>query len=194
MRLRDNLNQSGGHTLTDTQVIIAARERAVLAQVKGTGIRGLHDESLKELSRLAVSAGAKVLGSCVQRHGKPRPSMLMGQGKLDELGALCRDQNIDLVIFDNELTPSQMANLDQALGVKVIDRTELVLQVFAGRARTREAQIQVEMAQLEYLMPRLAATTKQMSRQRGGIGMRGPGETPLEMRSRNVRARIKHLK
>lgn len=170
------------------------RERAILAQVGNIGIRGSHEESLQELRRLAESAGAKVVATCVQQHGKIRPSMLMGQGKLDELGALCQKRHADLVIFDNDLTPAQMANLDLALGVKVIDRSELVLQVFAGRARTREAQIQVEMAQLQYLMPRLAITTKKMSRQRGGIGMRGPGETPLEMRARNVRARIKHLK
>ena len=180
--------------MLNSSVLAATKERAVLAQVGGAGIRGPSEESLEELSRLAESAGAEVLGTCVQRHGKPRASMLMGQGKLDQLGLLCREKNIDLVIFDNDLTPSQMANLDRALGVKVIDRTELVLQVFAGRAHTHEAQIQVEMAQLQYLMPRLAATTKQMSRQRGGIGILGAGEAPLEVRSRNVRTRIKHLK
>ena len=174
--------------------VAAAAERAVLAQVGGAGVVGPRAESLAELHRLAESAGASVRATCVQRHGRPKPAMLMGQGKLDELGALCQKHRADLVIFDNDLTPSQMANLDQALGLKVIDRAELVLQVFARRARTREAQIQVEMAQLQYLMPRLSVTTKTMSRQRGGIGMRGPGETPLEMRARRVRPRIEHLK
>ncbi|MDP7130431.1 MAG: hypothetical protein QF437_08075 [Planctomycetota bacterium] len=169
-------------------------ERAVLAQVSSAGIKGSRRESLEELRRLADTAGADVVGDCIQRSGKPRASMLMGQGKLDELGALCRDQKADLAVFDNDLTPGQMANLDLALGVKVIDRTELVLQVFARRARTKEAQVQVELAQLEYMMPRLAVTTKKMSRSRGGIGMRGPGESALEMRSRHVRARIRHLK
>lgn len=170
------------------------RERAVLAQVGGAGIQGSRQESLEELARLADTSGAVVVGTCVQSSGKPRASILMGQGKLDDLGAMCREEGAQLVIFDNELSASQMANLDKALGVKVIDRTELVLQVFARRARTKEAQTQVELAQLEYLMPRLAVTTKRMSRQRGGIGMRGPGEAPLEMRSRQVRGRIKHLK
>ena len=169
-------------------------ERAVLAQVATAGIQGSREESLLELGRLADTAGAKVVGTCVQKSGKPRSSMLMGQGKLDQLGAQCRDLEADLAIFDNDLTPTQMANLDSALGVKVIDRTELVLQVFARRARTKEAQTQVELAQLQYLKPRLAITTKKMSRHRGGIGMRGPGESALEMRARRVQSRIKHLK
>ena len=189
-----NVDALGDSLLTHSQVSVDVKEYAVLAQMSSAGISGPRKESLEELRRLVVSAGAKVVGACVQHRGKPRPSMLIGQGKLNELGETCRKYSADLVVFDNDLTPAQMANLDIALGVKVIDRTELILQVFAHRARTREAKVQVEMAQLQYLMPRLAVTNKRMSRQRGGIGMRGPGETPLEMRARNVRSRIKHLK
>lgn len=183
-----------GSAMIQSTVATSQRERTVLAQVATAGIKGPRRESLEELRRLAESAGAIVVEVCVQTHGKARPSMLMAQGKLDELGELCRTNNADLVIFDNDLTAAQMVNLDLALGVKVIDRTELVLQVFARRARTREAQLQVEIAQLQYLMPRMAVSTKKMSRQRGGIGMRGPGETPLEMHERHLRPRIRHLK
>ena len=151
------------------------------------------EESLEELKTLAESAGASVEESIIQSRNAPDSATLIGSGKLDELKAQIGFHQADAVIFDSDLTPTQQRNLERALDVKVIDRTQLILDIFARRARTREGQLQVELAQLNYLLPRLAGRGVEMSRLGGGIGTRGPGETQLETDRRRIYSRIKKL-
>ena len=151
------------------------------------------EDSLEELGQLALTAGAEVVGAISQRLEKATHSYV-GKGKLVEVQALREDLDADVVIFDDELTPSQQRNLEDALKVKVIDRTALILDVFARRARTREGRLQVELAQHEYLLPRLAGQWTHLERLGGGIGTRGPGETQLETDRRLVRNKIQRLK
>ena len=151
------------------------------------------EDSLEELGQLALTAGAEVVGAISQRLEKATHSYV-GKGKLEEVRALREDLDADIVIFDDELTPSQQRNLEDALKVKVIDRTALILDVFARRARTREGRLQVELAQHEYLLPRLAGQWTHLERLGGGIGTRGPGETQLETDRRLVRNKIQRLK
>ena len=150
-------------------------------------------EMLQELHELATSAGARVVGFDLQRSPRPDPATLVGRGKVQAIRAQARGAGADLVIFDHELTPSQLRNLENALDLKVIDRTQLILDIFARRARTREGQLQVELAQLNYLLPRLAGHGTVLSRLGGGIGTRGPGEQKLEFDRRRIRARIRRL-
>jgi len=152
------------------------------------------DAALEEFQELARSAGAEVVATVVQRRGKPDPAMLIGPGKVEELAAVVASSGANLVLFDHDLTPSQLRNLDRELPVRVIDRTQLILDIFARHARTREGHLQVELAQLEYQLPRLAGKGKAMSQLGGGIGTRGPGETKLETDRRRIRARIDRLK
>ena len=151
------------------------------------------EEGLQELSELTTSAGAQVVGSALQRSAGPDPATLVGRGKVREISARARSLRADSVIFDHDLTPTQLRNLEQALDLKVIDRTQLILDIFARRARTREGQLQVELAQLNYLLPRLAGRGTLLSRLGGGIGTRGPGEQQLEFDRRRIRARIRRL-
>lgn len=151
-------------------------------------------ESLAELASLARTAGAIVVESLYQRRGKPDPATFIGKGKVEELRALRREQSYDLVIFDSDLTPSQQRNLEQQLDVKVLDRTALILDIFATRAQTTEGKLQVEMAQLTYLLPRLSTLWVEFSRLGGGIGTRGPGETQIEADRRLIRQRLAHLR
>ena len=132
---------------------------------------------LAEFEELARSAGAEVAATLIQRRPKPDPATLVGQGKLEEIEAVIASTGADLVLFDHDLTPSQLRNLEAKLPCRVIDRTQLILDIFARHARTREGQLQVELAQLEYQLPRLAGRGKAMSQLGGGIGTRGPGET-----------------
>ncbi len=172
----------------------AAGERALLVQaILGRQVPGAAADSLAELERLANTAGAAVAGSITQRRERPDAAFFIGEGKLAEIQLACREARANLVIFDNELAPVQVNNLDLALGVKVIDRTELILQIFARRARTAEAQIQVELAQLQYLAARIPVSVRQQ-RFQGGIGMRGPGESPFQLRKAPILARITILK
>ncbi len=150
--------------------------------------------SLDELRRLADTAGARVLGELVQRRGDVHPPTFLGKGKLAELKELAEERDVDLVIFNDDLTPSQVRNLEKELGAKVVDRSELILDIFARRARTRESRLQVELAQLQYQLPRLTGMWKHLERQAGGIGTRGPGETQLETDRRFVRERIARLR
>ena len=150
-------------------------------------------DSLAELERLADTAGATVVGQVTQRRPRPAPGLLIGEGKLADIQLACREARANVVIFDNDLSPMQVNNLDLALDIKVIDRTELILQIFAGRAKSAEAQIQVELAQLQYLISRLPTSEKQ-ARFKGGIGMKGPGESPLQLRNAPMRRRISELK
>ena len=152
------------------------------------------DEHLDELARLTDTAGAEVVGRIVQHLHAPNPHSYIGAGKLDELRQMAASACASLVIFDDDLSPGQGKNLEAALGVRVMDRTELILDIFAKRARSKEAKLEVELAQLEYLFPRLARMWVHLSRIRGGIGLRGPGETQLETDRRMIRRRISYLK
>ncbi len=169
-------------------------ERALLVQAVLRGVRPLDaEESLQELERLADTAGATVVGVVTQRRDRPTSGLYIGEGKLEDVQLACREAEADIVIFDNELSPIQVNNLDLALGIKVIDRTELILQIFAKRARTAESHIQVELAQLQYLVARIPRSERQ-ARFTGGIGMKGPGESPFQLRAAPMRKRISDLK
>jgi len=152
------------------------------------------EESLEELAELAASAGAEVVGRAMQTRPGPEAATLIGQGKVEELRAQVLSDRADVLIFDHDLTPTQQRNLEKAADCKVIDRTQLILDIFASRARTREGRMQVELAQLSYLLPRLSGHGVQMSRLGGGIGTRGPGETKLETDRRRIAQRIKKIK
>jgi len=151
------------------------------------------EESLEELKALAESAGARVEDTVIQSRPAPDAATLIGSGKLQELRRVAGFHEADVVLFDSELTPTQLRNLERALDCKILDRTQLILDIFARRARTREGQLQVELAQLNYLLPRLTGRGVQMSRLGGGIGTRGPGETQLETDRRRIYRRIKKL-
>jgi len=168
-------------------------ERAVLVGHAQTE-RGHLERSLEELALLADTAGAKVADVLVQRRGTIHPATFLGKGKVEELKELVERRNAELVIFDDDLSPAQVKNLEKALDRKVVDRSELILDIFARRARTRESRLQVELAQLEYTLPRLTGMWKHLERQAGGIGTRGPGETQLETDRRIVREKIARLK
>lgn len=170
------------------------REKAVLV---GIELKGDDPEqttySFEELARLADTAGAVVLQQLFQRRNKPDPVTFLGRGKAGEVAVLCRDHDASLAIFDRELSAVQARNLEEITGVRIIDRTQLILDIFARRAKTREGKLQVELAQLNYLLPRLTGRGVEMSRLGGGIGTRGPGETRLEVDRRRIRKRIADL-
>jgi GTP-binding protein HflX len=150
--------------------------------------------SVEELGLLAESAGARVVSTVIQERARREPATLIGRGKVAELAAVCEEAAADVVVFDDELSPAQQRNLEQALGRKTLDRTQLILDIFARRARTREGRLQVELAQLDYLLPRLAGKGILLSRLGGGIGTRGPGETKLETDRRRIRQRIQAIR
>ena len=178
---------------TPAKLTQVAQERALLVQViVGRAGRDVARDSLEELERLADTAGAVIVGSISQLRPAPTPKYFIGEGKLEDVKLACQQTSANLVIFDNELSPKQVNNLDLALGIKVIDRTEVILQIFARRARSAESQIQVELAQLQYLVSRLPVSEKQ-ARFTGGIGMKGPGESPLKLRNEPMRRRIRDL-
>ena len=165
-------------------------------KARGPGNRSMGaplEESLEELAELAESAGAVALERVVQTRPAPEAATLVGQGKVEELAALAQSAGADVVIFDRDLSPTQQRNLEKAIGTKVIDRTQLILDIFASRARTREGRLQIELAQLNYLLPRLAGRGVEMSRLGGGIGTRGPGETQLETDRRRIARRIRKI-
>ncbi|HEX8924975.1 MAG TPA: GTPase HflX, partial [Terriglobales bacterium] len=186
-------------TRTDTPIPPAARQ----ARSAATTPRAAADEdaipfdaeeSLDELKELATSAGANIVGTLLQRRDRPDPATLIGSGKVEELQGIVASSGAELVIFDHDLTPSQLRNLERKLSARVLDRTQLILDIFARHARTREGQLQVELAQLEYMLPRLAGRGTEMSQLGGGIGTRGPGETQLETDRRKIYRRIRHVK
>jgi GTP-binding protein HflX len=152
------------------------------------------EHSLKELERLADTAGAQVVQKFTQRLRTITPATLIGHGKVSEIQTCLRELNPDLVIVDEDLTPAQQRNLESAFKLRVIDRNQLILDIFAQRARSNDGKLQVELAQLEYLLPRLTRQWTHLSRLGGGIGTRGPGETQLEVDRRRIRERISHLK
>ncbi len=151
------------------------------------------DDSLAELRELTLSAGAQIVGEVMQRRDRPEPATLIGKGKVEEIAGASAMVNADVVIVDHDLTPSQLRNLEREIKARIIDRTQLILDIFARHARTREGQLQVELAQLKYLLPRLAGRGIEMSQLGGGIGTRGPGETQLETDRRKINRRIRHV-
>ena len=167
-----------------------AERAAIVGLVTGSTRRVDAERSLEELADLAAAAGADVVLRILQERGRPDAATFIGAGKVTALAAACADTDVDLVIFDNELAPGQLRQLEARLERKVIDRTQLILDIFARRARTREGRWQVELAQLKYLLPRLVGSGTALSRLGGGIGTRGPGETKLETDRRRIRTRI----
>jgi GTPase len=180
---------------------VRGQERAILVgvELKSRSRRSADhisytvEESLEELKALAESAGASVEETIVQSREAPDAATLIGSGKLDELRGMVAAHELDVVLFDSDLTPTQQRNLERVMDCKILDRTQLILDIFARRARTREGQLQVELAQLNYLLPRLTGRGIEMSRLGGGIGTRGPGETQLETDRRRIYTRIKKL-
>jgi GTP-binding protein HflX len=171
-----------------------ARERALLIGLEKEGVSkwDLHD-SLDELRELANSAGAEVVDTVTQKLQKPTAPYYIGRGKAESIKESCQDQHVTSVIFNDELSPAQGRNLENLFARKVLDRTQLILDIFAQRARSREGRLQIELAQLQYLLPRLTRMWHHLSRQTGGIGTRGPGETQLEVDRRRVQERIARL-
>ncbi len=170
------------------------RERALLAGLcRNRQDRFEVEEHIRELGLLAETAGAEVVGQVVQEHGPAHAATLLRRGKIEEMGQLARAHKATLAVFDQDLSPAQVRNLETGLSLKVLDRSALILDIFARRARTREARTQVELAQLRYLLPRLTRQWGHLSRQVGGIGQRGVGETQLEIDRRLVRRRIARL-
>ncbi len=170
-----------------------AREGCILARVVGPS-DAFTENPLDELTGLAETAGTNVLGGVVQRRESPDPKTYLGKGKVAELKGLVELHSAEVVIFDNDLSPSQTRNIEKVVGTKVLDRTELILDIFASNARTHEARLAVELAQLEYSLPRLKRMWTHLSRQTMGVGMRGPGEKQLEVDRRLVVRRIHELK
>jgi GTPase len=164
------------------------------APLKRDRARNSIDEHLDELGRLADTAGAMVVGELTQQLDRPNPATYLGKGKIDELRLRIDEEQASLLIFDDELSPAQAKNIEDATGRRVMDRAELILDIFATRARTSEARMQVELAQLEYMLPRLTRMWTHLEKFRGGIGMRGPGETQLETDRRLISHRIRVLK
>lgn len=173
-------------------------ERTILVGMEyagGAGIVGwTAEDSLEELKQLADTAGAEVVAKFLQKRPKPAPAFFIGKGKVQELALYVQQENIDLCIFDDELSPAQQRNIEQAMGVRVLDRTALILDIFAQRAHTNEGKLQVELAQLQYTLPRIMGKGLSLSRLGGGIGTRGPGETKLEVDRRRIRDRIAYIK
>jgi GTP-binding protein HflX len=170
-------------------------DRAVLVGAPDRDLpKRLADEHLEELARLTDTAGCDVVGTVMQRIVQRNPRYYIGEGKAQEVADLVGETGADLVIFDEELAPAQGKALEEMFGVRVMDRSELILDIFATRARSKEAKMQVELAQLEYLLPRLKRMWSHLSRIRGGIGLRGPGETQLETDRRLIGKRISELK
>jgi len=172
------------------------REKAFLVGVRPKSRIPLDGErgSLEELERLVEAAGAMVAGKAYQVLQEPTPNYYVGRGKADEIAHLVNDEDVDLVVFDEELSPSQQRNLEDLINKKVVDRTRLILDIFAQRAKSREGKLQVELAQLSYMLPRLTGRGREFSQLAGGIGTRGPGETQLEVDRRKVRAKISKIR
>ena len=186
---------------THTAVLRPDGGEADPAQAPPTAARAVHlgpdlnaEESLEEFKELVQSAGGEVVAELMQRRARPDPATLVGSGKVEEIAGVAASVNADLILFDHNLSPTQLRNLEAALPCRVLDRTQLILDIFARHARTSEGQLQVELAQLEYMLPRLTGHGKSMSQLGGGIGTRGPGETKLETDRRRIQQRIDHVK
>ena len=178
------------HRDTSSVSSSSLHERAALVGLTGGAGGATREDALAELARLVMSAGATVVLRVTQDRPAPDAARFLGRGKVAQLAAACAELNVDVVIVDQELSPVQLRNLEQLVDRKVIDRTQLILDIFARRARSREGKLQVELAQLEYLLPRLVGAGTVLSRLGAGIGTRGPGETKLETDRRKIRRRI----
>lgn len=171
--------------------IVKKTERAVVAAVHSQGADG--EAELAELRELIATAGAEIAAEVTQERAQPHPVTFLGKGKLDELLGLVKAEDADLVIVDADLSPTQMRNIGEVVKLRVVDRTQLILDIFAQRAHTKEGNLQVELAQLQYLLPRLSSVYTRFERQEGGIGQRGPGETKLAQDRSRIRRSIRHL-
>lgn len=181
---------------TGTASLQVMSERAILIGMEWGRNDSLWtvDDSLEELKQLANTAGATVIKKFIQKRPKPDPAFFIGRGKVQELALYAQQENIDLCIFDDELSPAQQRNIESVMGIRILDRTALILDIFAQRARTNEGKLQVELAQLQYTLPRIMGKGLMLSRLGGGIGTRGPGETKLEVDRRRIRDRIAFIK
>lgn len=181
---------------TGTASLQVISERAILIGMEWGRNDSLWtvDDSLEELKQLADTAGATVIKKFIQKRPKPDPAFFIGRGKVQELALYAQQENIDLCIFDDELSPAQQRNIESVMGIRILDRTALILDIFAQRARTNEGKLQVELAQLQYTLPRIMGKGLMLSRLGGGIGTRGPGETKLEVDRRRIRDRIAFIK
>lgn len=181
---------------TGTASLQVMSERAILIGMEWGRNDSLWtvDDSLEELKQLADTAGATVIKKFIQKRPKPDPAFFIGRGKVQELALYAQQENIDLCIFDDELSPAQQRNIESVMGIRILDRTALILDIFAQRARTNEGKLQVELAQLQYTLPRIMGKGLMLSRLGGGIGTRGPGETKLEVDRRRIRDRITFIK
>lgn len=181
---------------TGTASLQVMSERAILIGMEWGRNDSLWtvDDSLEELKQLADTAGATVIKKFIQKRPKPDPAFFIGRGKVQELALFAQQENIDLCIFDDELSPAQQRNIESVMGIRILDRTALILDIFAQRARTNEGKLQVELAQLQYTLPRIMGKGLMLSRLGGGIGTRGPGETKLEVDRRRIRDRIAFIK
>jgi GTPase len=182
------------HKKTQLKDLVPPKEKAVAVGIfSNRAERWKEEQSLEELSTLAITAGADVLQRFLQEKPRRDPAYYCGKGKLEEIKAYCDTRGVDLVFFDDPLVPAQLRNLERVLDRKVLDRTQLILDIFAQRAKTAEGKLQVELAQIEYLLPRLTGKGMELSRLGGGIGTRGPGETKLEFDRRRLRERRSRL-
>ncbi len=181
---------------TGTASLQVMSERAILIGMEWGRNDSLWtvDDSLEELKQLADTAGATVIKKFIQKRPKPDPAFFIGRGKVQELALYAQQENIDLCVFDDELSPAQQRNIESVMGIRILDRTALILDIFAQRARTNEGKLQVELAQLQYTLPRIMGKGLMLSRLGGGIGTRGPGETKLEVDRRRIRDRIAFIK
>lgn len=191
--IRNLHTKTGFSDVTETERV-ADREKAVLVGVQFDGTNGSDvEDHLGELADLARTAGAEVVQQEVVKRSKPTPGFYIGKGRVEQFRHLCAQTQADIVIFDDDLAPVQQRNIEGIINRKVIDRTELILDIFARRARTKEAKLQIELAQLSHLLPRLTRRWTHLSRQPGEIGTRGPGETQLEVDRRRIKKRIHRL-
>ncbi len=196
MARQRSYRNTNGHRGPGLHSTAPVRERAFLVAVQVRSLQGglTAEASLDELALLVHTAGAEVAGRAVQRLDSPHPALYIGKGKLEEIMEKRDECGYSMVVFDDELSPSQQRNLENMLGCKVLDRTALIIDIFARRAKTKEARLQVELAQTEYLLPRLAGQWSHLERLEGRIGTRGPGETQIETDRRLVRTRITRLR
>ncbi len=174
---------------------MSRRERTALValHIPKSGKLYTIEDSLEELSQLVETAGGKEIGRFIQERDKPTPAYYIGKGKAQEIGKWCKSQNVETVVFDDDLSPTQQRNLETVIQCKILDRTGLILDIFAQHAHSREGQLQVELAQLKYMLPRLTGKGVELSRLGAGIGTRGPGETKLEMDRRKIKKRISYI-
>jgi len=193
---RDMIGNGKPHKRSLPYSLRVPREKAFLVGVHPKSRIPLDGErgSLEELESLVEAAGATVTGKAYQVLQEPTPNYYVGRGKANEIAHMVNDEDVDLVVFDEELSPSQQRNLEDLINKKVVDRTRLILDIFAQRAKSREGKLQVELAQLSYMLPRLTGRGREFSQLAGGIGTRGPGETQLEVDRRKVRARIAKIR